>query len=99
AAFSLTNSGGINVPANVVVGPGQSIPFPGTLTYPAPASGLFLSLVSSDTTKVTVTANVLVQPGLTAPATAPKVTGVGFGAATITVSAYGFPSSSQTVQS
>ena len=78
--------------------PGQLLNFPVTLTSPAPDGGVFISLVSSDTSKLTISpANVLISQGGTV-SNQPKITGVGVGSATITASVFGFPSASQTLQ-
>jgi hypothetical protein len=78
--------------------PGQTVSFPVTLGTAAPSSGLFVTLTSSDPTKVTVTSTILIPGGATAPSIAPKVSGVNAGSATITASAQGFAQVSQTVQ-
>ena len=88
----------ILLPSNPSVAPSQTMNFPVTLVSPAPAGGLFVSLVSSDPSKVTVSpASFLVPPGATAPTSTPKITGVDFGSAKITASATGLISASQTV--
>jgi hypothetical protein len=94
---SVTDSNGLIMPANVVVGPGQSVAFPVTLSTGAPAGGLFVTLASSDTSKVTVTSGFIIPAGATAPVIAPKVNGINFGQATITASAQGYPQATQTV--
>ncbi len=97
AVFSLTNVSGIVMPANVTVAPGQSVPFPIALGTAAPAGGAFITLTSSDTSKVTVTGNILIPAGATVPLTAPKVNGVAFGSVTITAASSLYPASTQTV--
>jgi streptogramin lyase len=93
------HAAGIVLPANLTVAPGQSVPFPVTLATPAPPGGVILTLTSSDTSKLTVTpANILIQAGSTAPPAPPRINGVGFGSATMSVSALGFPTVSQQVQ-
>ncbi len=100
ADFLFTNTpGGIILPANVTVNIGQSAPFPITLGVPAPAGGVFITLFSSDSSKVSVTAAVVIPGGATTPPFAPKVNGIGFGPATITASAFGFSPVSQVVLS
>jgi hypothetical protein len=87
------------VPANPVnVGVGQTATFAVGLSIPAPApNGTVISLVSSDKTKVKLpVASVTVPAGATAPTTQPTIQGVSIGATTITVSAPGFPTVSQT---
>ncbi|HEV3333743.1 MAG TPA: PKD domain-containing protein [Bryobacteraceae bacterium] len=87
------------VPANPVnVGVGQTTTFAVGLSIPAPApNGTVISLVSSDKTKVKLpVGSVTVPAGATAPTTQPTIQGVSIGATTITVSATGFPTISQT---
>ena len=96
---NVANVAQILLPANMTVSPSQTLAFPVTLLNPAPAGGLFVSLVSSDPTKLTVSpASFLVPAGATVPSTTPKITGVNFGSATITASANGLTSASQQVR-
>jgi trimeric autotransporter adhesin len=89
---------GIILPANMTVAPGQSTPFPVTLGTAAPSDGVFLSLISSDTSKVTVAPDyVFISQGATAPGRSPTVTGIGAGTAIITASASGFTPASAPV--
>ncbi|MDX6530205.1 MAG: hypothetical protein QOH41_2495 [Blastocatellia bacterium] len=98
ATASVTVTGTIKSPANTSVNLGQSTSFAVTLSAPAPAGGVTLTLKSSDTSKVTVTpANVIIPQGATKPATQPQVTGAGIGAATITATATGYTSNTGTV--
>jgi hypothetical protein len=103
ASFTLTNttgqSGSIALPANVTVGTGQATSFPVTLSSPAPAGGVTVSLTSSDTSRLTIApANVFIGGGATTPSTQPQVTGINFGLAAVSASAAGYSSASQTVQ-
>ena len=91
--------------SNVTVGPGLCAPFPVTLATPAGAGGVFGTLTSSDPSKVVLppangaSTTFFIQPGATASTrTAPYVCGVNFGSATITATASGLQSASQTVQ-
>ncbi len=89
---------GIFLPSNISIGPGQQAAFPVTLASPA-ASSVFVSLASSDTSKVTISpTTVLISKGNTSPTVAPQVTGVGYGSASITATATGLPTASQQVQ-
>lgn len=89
---------GIVLPANVNVALGDSVPFPVTLAASAP-DGVFITLASSDTSKLTIApANIFIRGGATAPSSPPKITGVGAGTASITASASGFAPVSQNVQ-
>jgi hypothetical protein len=98
AVFSLTNATGISLPANVIVPLTGSVSFPVTLSAPAPPSGLFVSLATSNSTTVTVTpTEILIPGGATAPSVQPKVNGVSYGSAVITASATGYAPVSQTV--
>ena len=72
--------------------------FPVTLGSPAPVA-VTISLISSDPSKLSVTpATVSIAAGATAPASQPQVTGLNAGSATITATASGYTSASQTVQ-
>ena len=102
--FTLTNVLGIVLPANVVVAPGQSTPFNVTLGTPTGSTGMFVTLTSSDPTKVAFSTNspntpgsVFFPPGSQNPTAPPPIFGIGIGSATITASAINFPSATQTV--
>jgi uncharacterized protein YkwD len=91
--------GQIILPANVTVLPGESALFQVTLAAPAPANGVFITLTSSDTSKVTVApTNIFISGGATTAASAPKVNGISIGSGIITASASGLPAASQQVQ-
>jgi hypothetical protein len=99
AAFALTNTTGIQLPAGVIAGIGSTTLFPVTLGSPAPPNGVFITLTSSNPSVVGLTsANVVIPAGQTTALTQTRVVGVAFGTATITASAVGFPTVSQTVQ-
>jgi len=84
-------SGGIQLPQSTSLQPGQTAPYNVTLTSPAPAGGVTVSLSSSNTSAVTISpATVTIAAGQTTPATQPNVTGVAYGTATISASAPGF---------
>lgn len=88
---------GIILPANVNVQLGQTAPFPVTLAVPAPSGGVFINLISSDPSKVTISpANIFIAQGGTG-SNQPNVTGVAVGSVTITASASGFPSATAQV--
>ena len=98
AAVAVTFQASIVLPANVpVLLPGSSVPYPVTLGAPA-TGNILVSLTSSDTTKVTITpANILFSAGSTTPSATPKLSGVNFGSATITASAWNYATSTQSV--
>lgn len=103
APFSLTNLSApvqsISLPSGLTIGTNQSLPYPVGLTAPAPASGLIMTLSSSDTSTVEpLPSSVFIPAGATAPAVQPQIKGVNFGAASIGASAPGFISASQLVQ-
>ena len=89
--------GAIGLPANVQVGPNQSVVFPITLSTPAPAGGLTVTLTSGNPA-VTVTPSVFIAAGNIQPSVQPQVTGVSYGSSIISASAPGFSSASQTVK-
>ncbi len=92
-----TSSGTISLQA-VTVGLNQSAEFPVTLSAPAPAGGLTVSLASSNTSIATVPQSVFIAAGNSWPATQPQVSGLSVGSANITASAPGFTSGSAVVQ-
>jgi len=91
---------GIILPANMTLAPGQFALYPVTLAYPAPSGGLFLTLTSSDPSKVTVTPTpyIFIPQGATAPSRAPSVTGIDIGSAISTASAPGVAQATGQVQ-
>jgi len=89
--------GAILLPANVKVGPNQSVAFPVTLATPAPVGGVTIMLKSSDTNVATVPMSVFIDFKATTPAVQPQVTGIKPGSVTITASAVGFPDASSNV--
>ena len=89
---------GMVIGPGVSVGPGQSASLPVTLANPAPRV-IYVSLASSNTSIASVNPeNIIFLEGATTPTAVPQVTGVSFGLATITASAYGFASASQSIQ-
>lgn len=89
----------ITLGSGLIVAPGSAVPLPVSLTNAAPPGGVTLTLSSSDTSKVKVSPeNVYVPGGSTVPYALPRVSGVSFGSATVSASAYGLIGSSQTVQ-
>jgi hypothetical protein len=103
ATFLLTNTsspaGSILLPTALSVSPGQTSPFPITLTVPAPSPGVTVALTSSDTTRLTVSpSSVFIGAGATTPVSQPQVTGVDFGSTNVNASAVGYNSASRAVQ-
>ena len=99
ASSGAGGSGAILLPANVSVGLNQSVAFPVTLSAAAPPGSVFITLTSSDTSKVTVTPTAIIIPqGGTKSNVVPLVNGLAAGSATITASAFGLPSTNQLVQ-
>jgi len=97
-AFTVSKLGQILMFANTVVGLGESERLPLMLTVPAPASGLTVLLTSSDAADVSVTASVIIPAGWIVPRVQPEVNGLDLGSSTITATAAGFTSTSQTVR-
>jgi len=97
ASVTVAAPGTITIPAGLNVGLGQTVPFPITLSKPAPAGGVTVTL-TGDPSLVTITSSVVVPAGATQPTSQPQVTGVGLGSATITATAPGYTPASQTVQ-
>ena len=103
AVFLLTNTlivvGPILLPPAVTLAPNQSVSFPVTLGTPAPAGGVIITLSSTDSSKVSIApTSIFIAQGSSAPGAQPQVSGVNFGGATISASAPGFASATQTVQ-
>src|SRR5947208_7632630 len=89
----------LTLPSGMSVPPGEQVTLAVTLTNPAPAGGVTVSLESSDTSTVTVNPqNIYIAGGSTTPSYLPRLTGVNFGSATITASSYGLIGASTTVQ-
>jgi trimeric autotransporter adhesin len=91
-------AGGILLQAVVTVGLNQSAEFPVTLTVPAPAGGVTVSLASSDSSTAAVPPSVFIAAGNSWPATQPPVSGLNLGSAIVTASAPGFTPGSAQVQ-
>uniref|UniRef100_Q01P83 Peptidase C39-like domain-containing protein n=1 Tax=Solibacter usitatus (strain Ellin6076) TaxID=234267 RepID=Q01P83_SOLUE len=93
----------ILLPPNVTVGPGQCVPLPLSLTSPSGPIGTFITLTSSDPSKVTLgpgnlsSETVFIPAGAITGARTPLVCGVNFGTATISATGGGLPSANQTV--
>jgi hypothetical protein len=99
ASVTVSTPVGIVVPATFSVQPNQTVPFPVTLGTPAGAGGVFISLASSDTSKLTINpSGILIPQNATAPVTSATITGVAQGTATITASSFGFATATSTVQ-
>jgi PKD domain len=99
ASTSSNSTLGIVLPSGLSIAPGQTAPFPVTLSAPAPSGGVFIALASSDPSIATVApAAILISEGATTYSRPQTVSGVGAGSATITASAYGLPPVSSTVQ-
>jgi hypothetical protein len=99
ASVTVTAPGAISLPSNITVGPGQSAPFPVTLGTPAPSGGVTVTLVSTNTSNVTISpAAVTVAAGQTVPTVQPAVSGVALGSANINATAPGYTAGSQTVK-
>ncbi len=98
SSITVTSGVAILLPSSVTVGPNQTVNYPLALAAPAKLT-VFVSLSSSDTTKLTVApTSFVIQAGSTMPASAPKVTGVNYGSATITASSSGYPTVTQQLQ-
>jgi len=97
ASVTVAAPGTITVPTGLNVSLGQTVAFPITLSTPAPAGGVTVTLTANPSI-LTITSSVVVPAGATTPATQPQVTGVGLGSATVTVTAPGYTPASQTVQ-
>ncbi len=95
--INVSNLGQINLPSKATVGTNQTVPLQLSLSTPAGAGGVTVSLTSSDPTKVTVPALVMIPQGATVPATLPVANGVNFGSAIITASSNSFIGATETI--
>jgi uncharacterized protein YjdB len=93
-------AGGIILPGNVTLAPGDTVNFPITLGTAAPAGGVLITLASSDPSiAIVLPSNFLIPEGVTsARRTVTTVSGISAGSATITASAFGYPTASAQVQ-
>lgn len=83
----------------LTVAPGGAVPLPVLLASAAPPGGITVTLTSSDPSKVTISPDsVYIPGGLNAPFGSPRVTGVAFGTAAISATAFGLSGASQSVQ-
>ncbi len=99
ATLSVTvGTPGVNLPANVTVAPGQSVPFPIMISPAAPSGGVTVSLSTNDPTIATISPSAFIQEGQVSPATQPQLTGVNFGTTTVTGTAPGYGSAIQSVK-
>jgi uncharacterized protein YjdB len=81
--------------SGLIVAPGQTAQFSVTLATAAGSGGVFITLATSDPSKVTVNpTSIFVPQGSTVPNASRgiTVTGVAIGTATIMASSYGYPS-------
>lgn len=98
ANITVVTSSSIGLPANVNAPLGQPVAFPITLGSPAGPGGVSVTLTSSDPKRVSITPGVVFIPqGSTTPAAQPLLLAVNTGTITITASAQGFATVSQTV--
>ncbi len=89
----------ILLPSGVTIAPGQQVAFPATLTNSAPPGGVFISLSSSDSSKVTIQpTSVFIASGATTSDAPVRITGISFGTAAISASAYNSTGDTKTVQ-
>src|ERR1039458_8803168 len=99
ASASSVMAADITLASGLNVAPGGAVPLSVFLTNAAPPGGVTVTLSSSDTSKVTVSPQyVYIPAGLTAPSGLPRLTGVGFGIATVSASAFGLIGTSEDVQ-
>ncbi|HUI81475.1 MAG TPA: Ig-like domain-containing protein [Bryobacteraceae bacterium] len=89
--------GVISLWANTVVNLSGSARVPVSVASPAPAAGLTIYLTSSDPSKVTVPPSVFIPAGRTSPSVQPLVTALNLGTVSITASALGYTSATQSV--
>ncbi len=94
--MTATTSSLISMGNPPTIAPGQTSGVAVSLGIDAPAGGVTISFVSSDTNVATVTPSVFIPAGLRIPASNPQITGVLPGTASITASAPGFAPDTRT---
>ncbi|MEO8368331.1 MAG: hypothetical protein ABI806_03960 [Candidatus Solibacter sp.] len=83
----------------LTVAPGGAVPLAVLLTNPAGPGGVTVTLASSNASKVAISPeSVYIPYGFTTPFGQPRVTGINFGTATISASAFGLAGGTQNVQ-
>ena len=99
AAVAVTTRSDITLASGVTVAPQTSTALPVTLSNPAAAGGVLVTLSSSDTSRVTVNpSSIYIAAGATAPYLQPQVTGLNFGTANVTAAAFGLAGDTETVR-
>jgi trimeric autotransporter adhesin len=99
STVNVVSAGTLSLPANVVVPLGQSVSYSIAIGSPAPAGGTIVTLASSDPSKLSISpSSVSIPVGATAPVSLPQLTGLGVGTVTVSASAPGATTASQTVQ-
>jgi subtilisin family serine protease len=100
ASFSLSNVAGpsILLPANVTVSIGAQAEVTVSLPSPAPTGGVLITMTSSNSSVAALNLLYILIPKGQTMSTAPKVTALSVGSATITASAVGYAPGSALVQ-
>ncbi len=90
--------GTITIPSGLSIALGQSAAFPVTLGTPAPPGGLVVTLTSADASAVAVSpSTIFFAAGATTSSVQPVVTGINIGAVTLSSSAPGYLTATQSV--
>ena len=95
-SIEVTGSSLVSLGQNLTVAPGNSAGLSLSIGIPAPAGGVTVNLISSNTSVATITPSVFIPEGLQVPATNPVVVGVGIGVVQIGATASGFAPDSTT---
>jgi hypothetical protein len=96
---TVEGSATIILPASTTVAAGQSVPFPVSLSTPAPAGGVTITLASNDSAKLLIAPQeIAIAAGQSQPSAPPTVIGVSPGAAAVRASAPGYASVTRPVQ-
>jgi len=102
ASVTVGSRGGgadIVLPTGLTMMPGDRLNIQVLLAQPAPSGGVFVTLSSSDTTKLTVSpATIFMPEGATTSRVQPQLTAINYGFATLSASAPGLTGDGETVR-
>ena len=93
------NRGTLILSADLTVGLGAQVPFPVTLSAPAQAGGVTVTLTTTNAARLNLsTTSVTIAEGATTPAVQPQILGLNLGSVTIGATAYAYTAASRTAR-